>query len=215
MFAFLGGGYNNTNTGSYSVIPGGQNNLAAANSLAAGNTALATNANSFVWSDGSTNTGSLTNNSVTLRATNGLRFLTGANGSIVFTNAGATGAGEQVSWTPGGGAWAFTSDRNAKDRFESVNAETVLDKVAQLPITEWSYKGHDQRHIGAMAQDFHALFPLNDNDKALNDADLHGVELAAIKGLNQKLEAKDTEISELKQALFDLKQTVQSLAAKR
>ncbi len=39
-----------------------------------------------------------------------------------------------------------------------------------------------------MAQDFHRLFPLNDDDKMLEDADLHGVELAAIQGLNQKLQ---------------------------
>ena len=69
---------------------------------------------------------------------------------------------------------------------------------SQLPIVEWSYKGYSQRHIGAMAQDFHALFPLNNDDKSLNDADLHGVELAAIQGLNQKLEQKETEITELK-----------------
>ena len=90
----------------------------------------------------------------------------------------------------------------------AVDAETVLDKVAQLPITEWSYQGYGQRHIGAMAQDFHALFPLNDNDKVLNDADLHGVALAAIKGLNQKLNARDAEIQDLKARLEKLEQLV-------
>jgi peptidoglycan hydrolase CwlO-like protein len=53
-----------------------------------------------------------------------------------------------------------------------------------------------------MAQDFHALFPLNDNDKVLNDADLHGVALAAIQGLNEKVESgkrkAETQIEELK-----------------
>ena len=39
-----------------------------------------------------------------------------------------------------------------------------------------------------MAQDFHALFPLSDSDVTLNSADLDGVALAAIQGLNQKLE---------------------------
>jgi len=66
-----------------------------------------------------------------------------------------------------------------------------------------------------MAQDFHTLFPLNDNDKALNDADLHGVELAAIKGLNQKLDQKDAEIEALRQSVAELKQMVQSLADKK
>ncbi len=105
------------------------------------------------------------------------------------------GGGDQtVSWTPGSGSWSFVSDRAAKDRFVAVDARTVLDKVAQLPVMEWSYRGYGQRHIGAMAQDFHALFPLNGNDKVLNDADLHGVELAAIQGLNQKLEAGSVKL---------------------
>ena len=66
-----------------------------------------------------------------------------------------------------------------------------------------------------MAQDFHALFPLNDDDKVLNDADLHGVELAAIKGLNQKVEqqsaqmkAKDAEIQDLKARLEKLERVI-------
>jgi len=120
----------------------------------------------------------------------------------------------------------FTSDKNKKDRFEAVEPESVLDKVAQLPIMEWSYKGYSQRHIGAMAQDFHALFPLNDRDTSLNESDLHGVELAAIKGLNQKLAEKDAkyqeqeakiqtqaaEITDLKDELAQVKQMMTTLS---
>jgi hypothetical protein len=113
----------------------------------------------------------------------------------------------------------FSSDRNLKDNFSQVDMADVLAKVARLPIQQWTYKGCPQRHIGAMAQDSHALFPLNDNDKGLNDADLHGVELAAIKGLNQKLEAqakeKDAEIQDLKQSVADLKKMVQALTEKK
>src|SRR5208282_1133069 len=105
-----------------------------------------TNNGTFVWSDGSATTASITNNSVTLRATNGLRFFTGTSGAILFTNGNGSGSDQFVSWTPGNGAWSFTSDRSVKDRFEAVDAATVLDKVAQLPITEWSYKGYGQRH---------------------------------------------------------------------
>jgi len=209
--AFLGGGKYNTNTGAYAVIPGGYYNVAAAYSFAAGSYAQATNQSSFVWSDGSATTTSVSNNSVTLRATNGFRFFTGTKGSIIFTNVTGSGANQAVSWTPGGGSWSFTSDRTVKDRFVAVDAVTILDKIAQLPITEWSYQGYGQRHIGAMAQDFHALFPLNDDDKVLNDADLHGVELAAIQGLNQKLNEKDAEIQALKQSVAELKETLTQL----
>ena len=122
-------------------------------------------------------------------------------------------------WTIGTGSWNFSSDRNLKDRFAPVDPQAVLDKVSQLPIAEWSYKGCGQRHIGAMAQDFHVLFPLNDNDKALNDADLHGVALAAIQGLNQKVEErdhalqqqfreKDAEIQQLQHNVAELKKMV-------
>ncbi len=89
--------------------------------------------------------------------------------------------------------------------------ESVLARVAQLPIVEWSYKGYAQRHIGAMAQDFHAQFPLNNDDKSLNDADLHGVELAAIQGLDRKLEQKETEITELQQQNAALEKRLENL----
>ena len=212
--SFLGGGKYNTNTGAYAVIPGGYQNMAGAYSFAAGSYARATNQSAFVWSDGSATTTSVSNNSVTMRATNGFRFFTGTKGSIIFTNVTGSGADQAVSWTPGSGSWSFTSDRTVKDRFVAVDAVTILDKIAQLPITEWSYQGYGQRHIGAMAQDFHALFPLNDNDKVLNDADLHGVELAAIQGLNQKLNEKDAEIQALKQSVAELKETLTQLTQK-
>ena len=63
---------------------------------------------------------------------------------------------------------------------------------------EWNYKGYDQRHVGPMAQDFHAAFPFNENDKMLNSADVAGVSLAAIQGLNQELNDKQAEIAELR-----------------
>src|SRR5262245_62053979 len=87
-------------------------------------------------------------------------------------------------------------------------------KVNRIAINEWSYIGYDQRHIGPMAQDFHAQFPLNENDKALNDADLHGVALAAIQGLNQKLEQKETEITELKQTVNELREQMKAMDQK-
>src|SRR5262249_17432078 len=73
---------------------------------------------------------------------------------------------------------------------------SVLDKVAHLPISEWNYRGYSQRHIGPMAQDFHTEFPLNESDTTLNDADLHGVALAAIQGLNEKVESENAVLRE-------------------
>jgi transposase len=60
-----------------------------------------------------------------------------------------------------------------------------------------------------MAQDFHAAFNLGDDDKYIATVDADGVALAAIQGLNQKLEETvrqqadrlerlETELAELK-----------------
>jgi hypothetical protein len=153
----------------------------------------------------------------TATPTNRLHVIGGATFS-----SGAGGANQNVVWVPGSASWSFTSDRAAKDRVEPVNAQSVLDKVSRIAINEWSYIGYDQRHIGPMAQDFHEQFPLNPNDKALNDADLHGVALAAIQGLNEKVEGRsqkaegrirrlEEENTALKAELSGLKAMVQAM----
>ena len=107
-----------------------------------------------------------------------------------------------------------TSSRVEKRGFETVDGQSVLDKVAALPISEWSYKADSPsvRHIGPMSEDFHAAFGLGKTDKGLTSVDTTGVALAAIQGLNQKLAEKDARISELEQRLLDLEEMVQALA---
>ena len=96
-----------------------------------------------------------------------------------------------------------TSSREAKGGFETVNGLSVLDKVAALPISEWSYKADNPsvRHLGPMAEDFHAAFGLGKTNKGLTSVDTSGVALAAIQGLNQKLVEKDARIHELENRL--------------
>ena len=67
------------------------------------------------------------------------RMLIDTNGSVYFNFGG--GSDQSVFWTIGTGSWNFSSDRNLKDRFAPVDPQAVLDKVSQLPIAEWSYKG--------------------------------------------------------------------------
>ena len=107
-----------------------------------------------------------------------------------------------------------TSSRQEKSGFESVDGISVLDKVAGLPISEWSYKADNPsvRHLGPMSEDFHAAFGLGKTDKGLTSVDTSGVALAAIQGLNQKLEEKDARIGELEQRLLELEELVQALA---
>jgi hypothetical protein len=101
-----------------------------------------------------------------------------------------------------GHSFNSTSDRNAKENFSSVSPAEILDKVASLPVTQWNFKGEQKevQHIGPMAQDFHAAFGLDGTeDKRISLTDEGGVALAAIQGLNQKLDEKDAEINTLKQ----------------
>ena len=69
--------------------------------------------------------------------------------------------------------------------------------------------------MGPMAQDFHAAFGLGVSDKLIDTIDPDGVALAAIQGLNEKLEkrldTKDAEISELRTELSALKEQVAAL----
>jgi predicted RNase H-like nuclease (RuvC/YqgF family) len=65
-----------------------------------------------------------------------------------------------------------------------------------------------------MAQDFKAAFQVGETDKGITTVDESGVALAAIQGLNQKLNEKDAQIQDLKQSLADLKKMVQLLAEK-
>jgi len=113
-----------------------------------------------------------------------------------------------------------TSDRNAKEHFAPVDVREVLDKVASLPITRWNFKQDGASpHMGPMAQDFHAAFGLGPDDKRIPTVDADGVALAAIQGLNRKvdehLKAKDEEIVQLKQSIARLEDLVSKLTAQQ
>ena len=105
-----------------------------------------------------------------------------------------------------------TSDRNAKQDFTPVDSLDVLAKVVALPITEWQYKTlENSRHMGPVAQDFRAAFGLGSDDKGISTVDADGVALAAIQGLNELVEQKDAEISELEERLAELEERVNDL----
>ncbi|MGA2541300.1 MAG: tail fiber domain-containing protein [Verrucomicrobiota bacterium] len=111
-----------------------------------------------------------------------------------------------------GAMWVNGSDRNSKEAFTAINPRAVLEKVSALPITQWRYKAEADgtEHIGPMAQDFHAAFGLNGNDdKHISTVDEGGVALAAIQGLNQKLEETRTENADLRARLEKLERLLQ------
>jgi hypothetical protein len=199
--ATIAGGQSNYVFAPYGMIPGGANNTAGNFAFAAGQLAQANSRNAFVWGDGSAVT---TSTAVD-------QFVVRASGGVIFYSSRGNTAG--VSLAAGSGSWSQLSDCNAKDDFAPITPQEVLAKVAQLPITKWSYKTENGvQHVGPMAQDFYAAFGVGEDNKHITTVDEGGVALAAIQGLNQKLDDKDAEIRELKQSVDELKQLVQSLA---
>ncbi|MGC9943432.1 MAG: tail fiber domain-containing protein [Verrucomicrobiota bacterium] len=198
----IAGGYGNVATANFATVPGGNQNAAAGvDSFAAGNDAVAESPGEFVWADSlnyvfdpDAQSGPQgIENSFNVRSTGGFYIVTGVDtsGNITagtFLNADAT-------------SWSTLSDRNAKKDFSPVDYQAVLDKLASVPIESWHYKWEkdsDVPNLGPMAQDFkHAFYPGRD-DKSITTLEFDGVELAAIQGLNQKLNDKDVEIQELK-----------------
>jgi hypothetical protein len=144
----------------------------------------------------------------------------------LFTDANGSSGAQLL---PGATSWTAISDRNAKKNFQPVNTEAVLAKLASIPIQQWNYKWEkdsDVPNIGPMAQDFKKAFYPGRDDKGISTLEFDGVELAAIQGLNEKLEArsqnaevsiqklqvetkaKDAEIEELKQRLDALEKLI-------
>src|SRR5436190_8870158 len=82
------------------------------------------------------------------------------------------------------------SDRNRKTDFHGINPREVLEKVVSLPVSQWRYTNEDAgvKHLGPVAQDFQSAFGLGTDDKSIGTVDADGVALAAIQGLNQKLQ---------------------------
>jgi hypothetical protein len=205
----IGGGGANviSNLAVYSTIPGGSQNLIAGQySFAAGRVAQALNQGCFVWSSSAsgTPTTSVLDNSVTFRAPNGYRLFTASTG---------TTTGAQL--IAGGTAWSSLSDRNAKKNIKPVDCQSVLDKLSHVPVEQWNYNWEDNSavpHLGPMAQDFKGTFYPGSDDKMISTLEFDGVELAAIEGLNQKLEKelkeKEARISELEARLDRLEKRV-------
>ncbi len=107
------------------------------------------------------------------------------------------------------------SDRNSKTAIVEVNPDDVLAKVANLPISEWTYKSDDPsvRHLGPMAQDFSAAFGLGHNNHSIDLTDMAGVSLAAVQALNKQVSDKDAEIAKLQEQNAELAQRLSNLEA--
>ncbi len=188
--ASIAGGANNSATNYFSAVGGGfMNESRGLTSFAAGLQAKANEAGSFVWGD------SFPANKLSTGIDTFNVYASG--GSTFFTNTAATTG---VTIANGAGSWSSLSDRASKENVEAVDGRDVLARLAAMPIATWNYKSQADavRHMGPMAQDFHAAFGLGISNKLIDTIDPDGVALAAIQGLNTLLLERETEIAELR-----------------
>ncbi len=131
---------------------------------------------------------------------NGVGFYTGFGSCTFFSGAN----------------WTCSSDRNLKENFTPVDEREILDRLNRVPITRWNMKGQDPNvhHLGPVAQDFYAAFGLGEDDEHINTGDAQGVAFAAIQGLYQVVQEKETQITAQQVQIDALHQENDDLAAR-
>lgn len=212
--AFVGGGFDNSATGDSSAVTGGNGNCAGGNySWAGGRSARVRPGNgdddgtcvadsgdsdgdegSFLWGAATSGT-FLTSGPDQFGVRASGVFFGSVNASIV-----ALPPGRFINTTSGahlttGGTWTNASSRHLKTAFKAIDPLAVLGKVADLPISTWTYRDSAEgRHLGPTAEDFQTAFDLGGDGQSIATVDADGVALAAIQGLNTKLEAENAAL---------------------
>jgi hypothetical protein len=204
-------GYSNIASGNFaSVISGHDSTASGLGSVAIGIQAKTeaigptVHDGAFVFSDGSSgNFRSTAPHTFNILATGGATVVTAATNT-----SGEAIATAGVSIAAGSGSWTSLSDRAAKKDIAAIDPQTVLARVASMPVYTWRYitEVSGALHMGPTAQDFRAAFGLGDSDRRITNVDADGVALAAIKGLKQELDAKNAEIATLREELDAIKQ---------
>lgn len=175
---------------------------------------------SLVWSDGSAFSAAATftssaNNEAAFRASGGFRFRTNASGS--------TGC----NLAAGSGVFTCASSRSTKENLARVDGESVLVTLRSVPVNSWNYiaEGAGVRHVGPMAEEFHAAFGLGTGNTTIGVQDLTGITLAAVKALEERtvelrqksleLEQKSEEVDALRAQLLSLEERLTRLEKNR
>jgi hypothetical protein len=221
QYATVGGGYQNKASGNYSVVPGGSgNNANAAYNLVFGQNVVPSPAASYrVYFFGDGTSSNPSGFLVINRTTGSFPIHVGTNG----------GNGNGASLTTGG-TWQNGSSRSFKERFVQYRPAEVLEKIRQLPVEGYFYKGTEEYHITPMAEDFYRLFgtgvheiietdstgqlvrrPNPEVDKYLAASDVAGVALLGVKALDERISTLGPQSSALEQRLEALQQENQHL----
>jgi hypothetical protein len=195
--ACVGAGFGNTASGINAFVGAGNSNTASGvNAFAAGTGARAIHDGAFVWSDNSIG-------GITTSAFNN-QFVAGCAGGVTFYSNTARTLG--VVMTANASTWSSVCDQNMKENVLVLNPRDVLQRVDELPVYEFNYKGADAetRFRGPMAQDWHRLFPSKKDPLRIDTLDLDGVALAAIKGLSALVKEQSERIAALESRLGTL-----------
>ena len=130
---------------------------------------------------------------------------TNAGDKFAINNVGGDSPGTEMSVFKNGdlvigGLLTENSDRDAKQNIVPLVSQDILAKIVNLEVLEWSYiDAPNQRHIGPMAQDFHAAFGLGRDNKHIATLDTSGVALLGIKALaeeDQRIAEESDRIAE-------------------
>ncbi len=189
-FSFAGGRRAKIRPGAGSGLPGFACNGVASAPASSGDQGT------FMWADAqNSNFISTGQNQFLVRAAGGVFFGTDNAVNLSPTRFISTSTGAHLTF---GGTWTNSSSRYLKSAFETVDVDVILRGVLDLPISRWIYRDSpdEGKHLGPMAEDFHATFGLGDDASAISTVDASGVALAAIQGLNQRLEAENRALRE-------------------
>lgn len=139
--------------------------------------------------------------------------LNGAPATGAPFQVGTTSSNGNGAFLSAAGVWTNASSRTFKDAIVAIDPVSVLEKLVAMPVKTWFYKDNhdDGQHMGPIAEDFAQTFGLGSNEKYIGTVDESGVALAAIQGLNRKVE---NENATLKQQNVQLRSELGSLAAR-
>lgn len=105
-------------------------------------------------------------------------------GYVLYSNSLLTSG---VVLTPGSSSWASVSDRDMKENINKLNYDEVHQKLKEIDIYEFNYKGSNKKCYGTMADEWNKNFN-KDSDKTINILDMVSVCIASIKKLSEKIE---------------------------
>jgi FtsZ-binding cell division protein ZapB len=197
-FTEASGNYGATAMGDFTRASGndgataiGHNARASGNSSVALGSFVSTNGKTGAFFFGDRSTTTIRDigfdNQFACRFVNGYYFISGSNIN------GDLG----VLIGPNGNAWNSICDSTRKENFLPLSGRMVLDRIDQIPMRSWNYRGVDptqDRHYGIMAQEFYHAFGHDDigtigKDTLVNPIDMLGIAYAAIKELHSENKA--------------------------